>query len=143
MEIEIRRLIPGLAEDYAHFFDITPHDVNIDEHKCYCVLWRSDDSYAGGDHWFPSREERRDHAIQFVRGGSIQGYLAYCGDEIGMVQRQRGLPARRRSSALLLADRGIPCGHQGKIRILLCNRAENAKEWHSHAIAGACLQRRG
>ena len=81
MEIEIRRLAPGLAEDYAHFFDVTPHDVNIDEHKCYCVLWRSDDSYVGGDHWFPSREERRDHAIQFVRGGSIQGYLAYCGDE--------------------------------------------------------------
>lgn len=83
MNVEIRKLTPELAEEYIHFFDVTPHDVNIDENKCYCVTWRSDDSYVGdGDHWFPSREERRDHALQFVRAGSIQGYLAYHGDEI-------------------------------------------------------------
>jgi hypothetical protein len=28
MEIDIRRLTPDLAEDYAHFFDVTPHDVD-------------------------------------------------------------------------------------------------------------------
>ena len=83
MNIEIRKLTPDLAEEYAHFFDITPHDVNIDEHKCYCVTWRSDDSYVGdGDHWYPTREERRNRAIQFVKNGSLQGYLAYLGDEI-------------------------------------------------------------
>ena len=83
MNIEIRKLTPDLAEDYIHFFDITPHDVNIDEHKCYCVTWRSDDSYVGnGDHWYSTREERREHAVQFVKNGSLQGYLAYCGDEI-------------------------------------------------------------
>ena len=83
MEIEIRKLTPDLAEAYVHFFDVTPHDVNIDENKCYCVIWRSDDSYTGdGDHWFPSREERRERAIQFVRAGNLQGYLAYRGDEI-------------------------------------------------------------
>jgi len=82
MNIEIRKLTSDLAEDYAHFFDVTPHDVNIDEHKCYCVTWRSDDSYVGDDHWYPTREERREHAIQFVRAGKIQGYLAYYGDEI-------------------------------------------------------------
>jgi GNAT superfamily N-acetyltransferase len=82
MEIEIRRLTPELAEDYAHFFDVTPHDVNIDERKCYCVTWRSDDSYDDGNHWYPTREERRARAIQFVRAGSLQGYLAYRGDEI-------------------------------------------------------------
>ena len=83
MNIEIRKLMPDLAEDYAHFFDVTPHDVNIDERKCYCVTWRSDDSYVNdGDHWFPSREERREHAIQFVKAGSLQGYLAYYNGEI-------------------------------------------------------------
>jgi len=82
MNIEIRKLTPDLAENYVHFFDVTPHDVNIDEHNCYCVTWRSDDSYVSEGHWFPSREERRDHAIQFVRAGSLQGYLAYHGDEI-------------------------------------------------------------
>lgn len=83
MRIEIRKLTPDLAEEYVHFFDVTPHDVEIDEQKCYCVIWRSDDSYTGnGDHWFPTREERRERALQFVRSGSLQGYLAYQGDRI-------------------------------------------------------------
>lgn len=82
MNIEIRKLTPDLAEEYVRFFDVTPHDVNIDERKCYCVTWRNDDTYIGDDHWYPTREERRDHAIQFVRAGSLQGYLAYYDDEI-------------------------------------------------------------
>lgn len=83
MNLEIRKLTPGLAEDYARFFDVTPHNVNTDGGKCYCVTWRSDDSYTGnGDHWFPSCEERRARAVEFVRAGSLQGYLAYCGEEI-------------------------------------------------------------
>ena len=83
MDIEIKKLTSDLAEDYAYFFDVTPHDINIDENKCYCVTWRSDDSYAHGEaDWFPTREERRTRAIQFVRSGSLQGYLAYHGDEI-------------------------------------------------------------
>lgn len=83
MDIEIRKLTPDLAQAYVHFFDVTPHDVNIDEQKCYCVTWRSDDSYTGhGDHWFPTREERRERALQFVRSGSLQGYLAFRGGQI-------------------------------------------------------------
>lgn len=82
MEIEIRKLAPDLAEDYVHFFDVTPHDVNIDERKCYCVTWRSDDSYKDGNHWYPTREERRARALQYVRDGSLQGYLAYRGGRI-------------------------------------------------------------
>ena len=78
MNIEIRKLTPDLAQAYVHFFDVTPHDTNIDEQKCYCVIWRSDDSYVdSGDHWYPTREERRERAIQFVQAGSLQGYLAY------------------------------------------------------------------
>jgi GNAT superfamily N-acetyltransferase len=82
MEIEIRRLTPDLAEEYARFFDTTPHNDEGGGIKCYCVLWRSDDSYVGDDHWYPTQEERRERAIQFVRAGSLQGYLAYHGNEI-------------------------------------------------------------
>lgn len=83
MNLEIRKLTPDLAEEYVHFFDLTPLDVNIDERKCYCVTWRSDDSYANGEsHWFSTREERRNRATQFVQTGSLQGYLAYHGNEI-------------------------------------------------------------
>ena len=83
MDIKIRKLSPELAEEYAHFFDTTPHDVNIDERKCYCVTWRSDASYEGSaDHWFATREERRARAVDFIKNGHIQGYLAYHGDRI-------------------------------------------------------------
>ncbi len=85
MNIEIKKLTPALAEAYARFFDVTPHDDGTikDELPCYCVTWRSDASYASDDrHWFPTREERRARAIQFVRDGHLQGYLAYRGDEI-------------------------------------------------------------
>ena len=85
MKIEIRKLTPDLAEDYVHFFDITPHDDHAikDELPCYCVTWRSDDSYINDNrHWFPTREERRSRAIQFVQDGKIQGYLAYYQNEI-------------------------------------------------------------
>jgi len=74
MDIDIRKLTPSLAEDYVTFFDITPHDANIDEHKCYCVCWCNDD-YEGKN--FTSREKRRAAAIKYVEGGNIQGYLAY------------------------------------------------------------------
>ena len=83
MRLDIRKLTPDLAEAYAHFFDVTPHDARIDAEKCYCVTWRSDASYAdGASHWFPTREERRAHALAFVRAGHVQGYLAYRGEEI-------------------------------------------------------------
>ncbi len=76
MEITIEKLSPGLAEEYARFFDTTPHN-DTWGHKCYCVSWRSDDSYLGDDHWYPTPEERRAKAIQFVKEGKLQGYLAF------------------------------------------------------------------
>lgn len=82
MNITIRPLTPDLADAYAHFFDVTPHDVNQDEMKCYCITWRSDDSYTDTGHWFDTRDERRAKAIEFVKNGSIRGYLAYVGEEI-------------------------------------------------------------
>ena len=82
MNIKIRKLTPDLAEDYARFFDTTPHDdkTDKDELPCYCVTWRSDASYERDNHhWFPTRGERRERAIHFVKTGSLQGYLAYEG----------------------------------------------------------------
>ena len=78
MDISIRKLTPELAEDYVRFFDITPHDDDIDDNKCYCVCWCGDDS-EGRD--FSSREKRRAIAYKYVREGALQGYLAYHGDK--------------------------------------------------------------
>jgi GNAT superfamily N-acetyltransferase len=84
-KIVIKPLTPDLAEDYAHFFDVTPHDDGTDKDSlpCYCVTWRSDDSYEmNGDHWFTTREERREKAISYVKSGALQGYLAYMDEKI-------------------------------------------------------------
>jgi len=82
MNIEIRKLTPELAEDYARFFDTT-HHWGSDDTKCYCITWCSDNVYNnGGEHWYASSDERRVHGIQRVQDGHIQGYLAYLGGEI-------------------------------------------------------------
>jgi len=85
MDIEIRKLTPGLAEAYARFFDATPHDDHTtkDELPCYCITWRNDETYDDENtHWYPTREERRARAVQFIRAGKMQGYLAYHGERI-------------------------------------------------------------
>ena len=85
MNIKIQKLTPDHAEDYARFFDETPHDDKTEKNAlpCYCITWRSDDSYTNDNrHWFPTREERRERAIHFVKTGCLQGYLAYCDDKI-------------------------------------------------------------
>ncbi len=80
MNIEIKRLSSELIEDYLHFFDVTPHDDNIDEHKCYCVCWCSADHSVATD--FSSRQKRRYLAEKYIKDGVIQGYLAYDGDRV-------------------------------------------------------------
>jgi GNAT superfamily N-acetyltransferase len=74
MAIEIRKLTPDLAEEYVNFFDITPHDDNVEEHKCYCVCWCNDD-YRNKD--LSTAEKRRALAFKYVKENNIQGYLAY------------------------------------------------------------------
>jgi len=83
MNIEIRKLTPDLADDYAHFFDSVRHNNAGHGDKCYCVTHCDDRVYrSGGTHWYPTWEERRLHAIQRIKDGNIQGYFAYCDDKI-------------------------------------------------------------
>lgn len=76
MDVEIRRLTPDLLDDYLQFFETEAHADNADEDRCYCVCWCGEDHRAGTD--FSSPEKRRALAIQYIRGGTLQGYLAYC-----------------------------------------------------------------
>ena len=79
MNIEIRKLTPDLAEDYARFFDETPHNDEF-KHKCYCVSWRAD--AAEGESWPIETVERRAVAVERVKNGHIRGYLAYHDNKI-------------------------------------------------------------
>ena len=74
MTVEIRRLTPELAEDYAHFFDETPHNDEF-KRKCYCVNWHAD--AAKGKSWPDKTTERRAVAVERVKNEHIRGYLAY------------------------------------------------------------------
>jgi GNAT superfamily N-acetyltransferase len=77
MEIEIKKLTPDIADEYAKFFDTVTHNAPNSGDKCYCVTFCGDGVYRnGGKHWYSSAEERRLHGIQRVRDGYIQGYLA-------------------------------------------------------------------
>lgn len=79
MEITVKKLTPELAEEYACFFDVTPHATGKEEHRCYCVWWSSGDIDAEPH---DSVEERRSLAKKWISEGYIQGYLAYCGDKV-------------------------------------------------------------
>ena len=82
MNIEIRKLIPGLAEDYVDFFDRTPHSERPDRFKCYCVMWSSDNHHALNRRFLGSEKIRRETAVRYVKNGMLQGYLAYCDGEV-------------------------------------------------------------
>lgn len=73
MNIEIHKLAPEIAEDYARFFDETPHNDEF-KHKCYCVSWCAD--AAEGERWPDKTAERRTVAVERVKNGHIRGYLA-------------------------------------------------------------------
>lgn len=79
MTIEIRKLTPDLVEDYIHFFDITSHDDNVEENKCYCVCWCNED-YKKKD--LSTAKKRRECAFEYVKGNNVQGYLAYHGGRV-------------------------------------------------------------
>ncbi len=75
MNIEIKKLTPEHVEEYIRFFDTTPHDDLDPASTCYCVSWCSDDHRGMTE--YPSREERRSMASEYIKTGKLQGYLAY------------------------------------------------------------------
>jgi len=84
MNIEIRRLNSNLTEDYANFFDLTPHSEmpDNDDCKCYCVWWCSAEHDVDNIDYLLSKTQRRDYAIQNIKDNNIQGYLAYYNDNV-------------------------------------------------------------
>ena len=83
MNIEIRKLTPDLAEDYARFFDVNGHHPDDDTKKCYCV-WSCNDvqGKAFVKRFLSSPNQKREYAIQKIKSNSLQGYLAYCDDKV-------------------------------------------------------------
>lgn len=139
MEIEIKRLVPGLAEDYLRFFDQTPHDDGIDEHKCYCICWTSADHEKEKPD-FSTAGKRRAMAGEYVKSGALQGYLAYAdGRPIGWCNANEKSACRRCESWLRFM-RDLPEDEPGlKVKSVFCFVV--APEWRRKGIAARLLER--
>lgn len=135
MKIEIRKLTPDLAEDYVQFFDITPHDDYIDEHKCYCVCWASDNA-EGKD--FSTVENRRKHAYEYVKNGHLKGYLAYLeGKVVGWCNANTKVDCTKCVGWRYMMD-FVPLDQQ-KVKSIFCFTI--APEMKRKGIATALLER--
>lgn len=117
MDIEIKRLSPELADDYVHFFDVTPHDEYVDTHKCYCVCWCADD-YEGKD--FSTAAKRRAAAHAYVQQGILQGYLAYHnGKPVGWCNANTKINCLRCCSwRMFMKD--VPVSASEKVKSVFC-----------------------
>jgi len=81
MDINIKPLSPVLLNDYLNFFDNSAFADHCEWSGCYCV-----EPHICGEIW-PElskgvESKGRQYAIDFINSGKLQGYLAYCGDEV-------------------------------------------------------------
>lgn len=78
-EIIIRRLTPGLCEDWLHYFDEIAFKDHGDWAFCYCLEGHLTPKTQ--EEW-SNHVERRAKAIELIQAGEMQGYLAYSGDTV-------------------------------------------------------------
>jgi GNAT superfamily N-acetyltransferase len=76
MNTEIRALSSELFDDYMSYFD----NVAFSDHKewsgCYCIHFHWDSALVTEWRMSDGKKRTRDYAVEYVRGGIIQGYLA-------------------------------------------------------------------
>lgn len=138
MEIEVRKLMPEDAEAYVEFFDTTPHDDHDPNHTCYCVNWCS------ADHRTlirPDRAERRAMALDYVRKGILQGYLALSGGKIIGWCNANTKSDCRNCAGLVFAlpnlQKAVSAPGE-KVKVIYCFMV--AEEYHRQGVARRLLQ---
>lgn len=75
-ELTIRRLSPDLCEDWLTFFDGIAFRDHGEWGACYCLEGHLNPKTQ--EEW-TDPQERREKAIEMIRSGQMQGYLAYQG----------------------------------------------------------------
>lgn len=78
-KVAIRPLSPELCEDWLHFFDKIAFQDHEDWAFCYCLEGHLDRKTQ--EEW-TDPAERREKAIELIRTGVMQGYLAYLGNTV-------------------------------------------------------------
>ena len=79
MNIEIRKLTPGLIEDYVDFFDNRAFADNREWSACYCTFFHFNEEYKKSalQPGVDIHELNRNLARKLIQEGILQGYLAY------------------------------------------------------------------
>lgn len=80
MNVDIKKLSPYMLNDFLFYFDNVAFADHGDWSGCYCVephLCDISKELPKG-----TKSNCRDHAIDFIKCGKLQGYLAYCEGEV-------------------------------------------------------------
>lgn len=80
MDIEIRKLSLELLDDWLEFFDNPDFCDNDEWSGCYCTYYHWSKELASKKKWNCSKYDtpyNRECAIDFIKNGILQGYLAY------------------------------------------------------------------
>lgn len=78
-KVTIRPLCPELCEDWLQFFDKIAFEDHGEWSFCYCLEGHLDPETQ--EKWTNSKE-RREKAIELIKAGEMQGYLAYSGNTV-------------------------------------------------------------
>lgn len=74
-DVAIRRLEPGLLEDWLRFFDRDAFADNRDWSGCYCHYYHADTARKAWES--RTADENRTASCELIAAGRMQGYLAY------------------------------------------------------------------
>lgn len=141
MNVEIHKLTPELAEDYACFFDETPHNDEF-KRKCYCVRWCADT--ANGKSWPDKTTERRAVAVERVKNGHIRGYLAYHDKDnkiVGWCNANKKSDCQNVIKCMIIKHMHTPvedCKDDEKVKFIFCFVI--ASDYRRKGIASQLLQ---
>ena len=112
--VAIRRLTPAELDDFLAFMDDSAFKTNPQWSGCYCQFYLNTETQNA-----ESRDQNRQRACDRINSGTMNGYLAYEGDEvIGWVAANKAnnfvlLPTTDEKSARVLCFIVEP-NHQGK-----------------------------
>ncbi len=130
--IAIKPLTPDFIPDYLDFFDNRAF-TDRNGAFCYCTWFHCDCSI--DEHYKPGKEAMRNCAVNYIKSGFLNGYLAYDGNiAIGWCNTDR-----KENYLRLMSDPFLYGGNTEKTKAIVC--FEIAPEYRGKGIAAALLAR--
>jgi ribosomal protein S18 acetylase RimI-like enzyme len=80
MEIEVKKLTNELVDDWLEYFDNTAFSDNDEWAGCYCMCYHWNEALQNKKEWDCSKSGaayNRECAVELIKQGIMQGYLAY------------------------------------------------------------------